>query len=130
MTAAPIDRAVPDRAATATAALVPTATTATATARTGSSDAIMSDPVTTADIAEFTARLARLRSPALGGDAAERAELLSDKAELLGRIAEQYARSDPAYSGQIRQLVTDARTLADVNPALTPSPTTPSPTTP
>lgn len=126
MSAVPSDRAVPGRAATLTAALVQTATTGAAA--TANPETIMSDPVTAADIAEFLARLARLRSPALGGDPAERAALLCDKAELLGRIADQHAHSDPAYSAQVAQLATAARTAAstaDVNPALTPSPVTP-----
>lgn len=53
-------------------------------------------PVTVADIAAFTARLARLRPPALGGDPAEYAALLAHKAELLARIADQHADTDPA----------------------------------
>jgi len=88
-------------------------------------DRSSSDPVTAADIAEFMACLARLRSPALGADPAERAELLCDKAELLGRIAEQHARTDSAYSRQVHQPTTDARTAADVNPTLTPTTATP-----
>ena len=58
------------------------------------------EPVTVADIAAFTARLARLRPPALGGDPAEYAALLAHKAKLLARIADQHARTDPATRGR------------------------------
>ena len=71
------------------------------------------EPVTARDIAAFTARLARLRSPALGGDpaayAAEHAALLAHKAELFARIADQHAHTDPAHTDQARQAAERAR---------------------
>jgi len=74
------------------------------------------EPVTARDIAAFTARLARLRSPALGGDpaayAAEHAALLAHKAELFARIADQHAHTDPAHTGQARQAAERARAAA------------------
>lgn len=96
----------------------------------------MSDPVTAADIAELLHHLAALRVPARAEDPAARAVFLIRKAELLGRIADQYAHSDPSYSAQVAQPATHARTTArtdtaDVNPVLTPAPaTTPPPATP
>ena len=68
--------------------------------------------VTAADIAELTARLARRRSPTLGGDPADRAELLCDKADLFARIAHQHARTDPALAEQARDIAEHARAAA------------------
>jgi hypothetical protein len=70
------------------------------------------DAVTARDIAEFLHHLAELRSSARADDPAERAAFLTRKAEVLTRIADQYARTDPAYSRQVQQLATDARTAA------------------
>ena len=66
-------------------------------------------PVTVADIAAFTARLARLRPPALGGDPAEYTALLAHKAELFARIADQHARTDPAHAGEAREIAERAQ---------------------
>jgi len=74
------------------------------------------EPVTARDIAAFTARLARLRSPALGGDpaayAAEHAALLAHKAELFARIADQHAGTDPAHAGEAREIAERAHAAA------------------
>jgi len=70
------------------------------------------DPITAGDIAEFLARLARQRSPALGGDPVDRAELLSDKADLFARIAHQHARTDPALAEQARDIAGHTRAAA------------------
>jgi hypothetical protein len=67
------------------------------------------EPVTVADIAAFTARLARLRPPALGGDPAEYAALLAHKAKLLARIADQHARTDPPHAGEAREIAERAQ---------------------
>ena len=82
-------------------------------------DPITADPVTTGDIAEFLTRLARQRSPALGGDPADRAELLSDKADLFARIADQHARTDPALAEQARDIAGHTRAAA-TSPATRP----------
>jgi len=66
-------------------------------------------PVTIADIAAFTTRLARLRPPALGGDPAEYTALLAHKAKLLARIADQHARTDPAHAGETREITERAQ---------------------
>ena len=66
-------------------------------------------PVTIADIAAFTTRLARLRPPALGGDPAEYTALLAHKAKLLARIADQHARTDPAHAGETREIAERAQ---------------------
>jgi hypothetical protein len=68
--------------------------------------------VTAADIAEFTARLARRRSPTPGDDPGDRAELLSDKADLFARIAHQHARTDPTLAEQARDIAEHARAAA------------------
>lgn len=70
------------------------------------------EPVTVADIAAFTARLARLRPPALGGDPAEHAALLAHKAELFARIADQHTRTDPARAQQAREIAERAHPAA------------------
>jgi hypothetical protein len=110
VTSAPIDSAASDRSSSDTAALLPTAAT-------GSPEAITTDPVTTADIADLLHRRAALRVRAVDP-------------ELFARIADQYTRPDPAYFRQVPQLVTDTRTAVDVNPALTPTPARPTPATP
>jgi hypothetical protein len=73
------------RPASDAAPLVPTATTATRPA----------GHVTAREIAEFLHRLARFRSPAIGGDRGDHTALLAGKAELLARIADQHARTAP-----------------------------------
>ena len=74
------------------------------------------EPVTVGDIAAFTARLARLRPPARGGDpaghAAEYAALLAHKAELFARIAGQHARTDPARAQEARGIAERAHAAA------------------
>ena len=75
MTAELAGAAAADRAASAPAALLPPA----------------ADHVTAREIAAFVHDLARTRSPAPGGDPADRAALLARKAELLQRIADQHA---------------------------------------
>ena len=82
-------------------------------------DPVTADPVTAGDIAEFLTRLARQRSPALGGDPADRAELLSDKADLFARIADQHARTDPALAEQARDIAGHTRAAA-TSPATRP----------
>jgi hypothetical protein len=67
------------------------------------------ESVTVADIAAFTARLARLRPPALGGDPAEYTALLAHKAKLLARIADQHARTDPAHAGDAHEIAERAQ---------------------
>jgi hypothetical protein len=79
-----------DRPASDASALVPTATAATTTEATRGGD-----HVTAGEIAEFLHDLARFRSPAVGGQPAEHAALLARKTELLGRIADQHARTAP-----------------------------------
>lgn len=86
MTAQPLGRAAADRALSDPAALIPTPTPA-------------ADHVTAREIAAFLHDLARTRSPALGGDPADRAALLARKAELLARIADQHALP-PTPEGQ------------------------------
>jgi hypothetical protein len=71
-----------------------------------------SGPVTAGEITEFLHRLARLRPPALGGDAAEHATLLAYKAELFARIADQHAHTDPAHADQARQAAERASAAA------------------
>ena len=70
------------------------------------------EPVTVADIAAFTARLARLRPPALGGDPAEYAALLAHKAALFARIADQHARTDPTHAQEARGIAERAHAAA------------------
>jgi hypothetical protein len=74
------------------------------------------EPVTAADIAAFTARLARLRPPTLGGDptthAAEYAALLAHKAELFNRIADQHAGTDSARAHEAREIAEHANIAA------------------
>lgn len=89
------------------------------TADPATADPATADPVTAGDIAEFMARLAQHRSPALGGDPADRAELLSDKADLFARIAHQHTRTDPALADQARDVAGRARTAA-TSPATRP----------
>ena len=83
--------------------------------------AVTTDPVTAGDIAEFMARLTRQRSPALGGDPADRAGLLSDKADLFTRIAHQHAHTDPALADQARDIAGHARAAATDGPITHPS---------
>ncbi|MGH3433221.1 MAG: hypothetical protein ACRDQB_10335 [Thermocrispum sp.] len=82
MSTQPTDPNAADRPAGDAATLLPTATTTTGPA----------DHVTAREIAEFLRHLARLRSPAVGGDPAEHASLLARKAELFARITDQHAR--------------------------------------
>jgi hypothetical protein len=77
VTARPLGRAAADRAGSDPAALLPTPTPA-------------ADRVTAREIAALLHDLARTRSPALGGDPADRAALLARKAELLARITDQH----------------------------------------
>jgi hypothetical protein len=69
------------------------------------------DAVTARDIADFLDHLARLR---LGGhdDPDGRAAFLTHKAQLLTRIADQHADTDPGYSQEVRQSADDARAAA------------------
>jgi hypothetical protein len=69
-------------------------------------------PVTAAEIAEFLHRLARLRPPALGGDRAEHAALLTHKAELFARLADQHTHTDPDHADQAGQAAARARAAA------------------
>jgi hypothetical protein len=71
-----------------------------------------SAPVTAGEIADLVHRLARHRPPALGGDPAEHAALLAHKAQLLARIADQHAHTDPAHADQARQAAEHARVTA------------------
>jgi hypothetical protein len=82
VTAQPLARAAADRAVSDPAALVPTPTPA-------------ARHVTAEEIAAFLHDLARTRSPALGGDRADRAALLARKTELLQRIADQHLPPTP-----------------------------------
>jgi hypothetical protein len=68
-----------------------------------------SGPVTSGEIAEFLHRLARHRPRVPGGDPAEHAALLAHKAELLTRIADQHAHTDPTHADQARQAAEHAR---------------------
>jgi hypothetical protein len=71
------------------------------------------DRVTAREIAQFLDYHAELRAGPRGDDPAERAAFLHRKADLFTRIAEQAARiRTDAYSEQVRQLATDARTAA------------------
>ena len=83
-------------------------------------DPVTADPVTAGDIAEFLARLKRHRSPALGGDPADRAELLCDKANLFTRIAQQHTRTDPILAEQARDIAGHARTAPTDGPTTHP----------
>ena len=71
-----------------------------------------SGPVTAAEIAEFLHRLARLRPPAPGGDRAEHAALLTHKAELFTRLADQHTHTDPDHADQAGQAAARARAAA------------------
>jgi hypothetical protein len=68
-----------------------------------------SSPVTAGEIAEFLHRLARHRPTVPGGDPAEHAALLAHKAELLTRIADQHAHTNPTHANQARQAAEHAR---------------------
>ena len=92
--------------------------------------AVTADPVTAGDIAEFLARLARQRSPALGGDPADRAELLTDKADLFARIAHQHTHTNPALADQARDIAGHARAAATDGPTTHPGRRTTAPREP
>lgn len=79
----PASRATTDQAASDPAPLLTTTTAAGGP----------TDHVTAGEIAEFLHHLARYRSPALGGDPADRATLLARKTDPFTRIADQHART-------------------------------------
>jgi hypothetical protein len=90
-----------------------------------------SGPVTAGEIAALMHRLARHRPPALGGDPAAHAALLAHKAQLLARIADQHAHTDPdrARQGAEHARVTarhaatpDTQDRTDVNDLTSPRP--------
>jgi len=81
----------------------------------------MSSPVTTAEIADLLTGLRTLRTPAQGGDPTEHAAVLSAKADLLTRIADEHT-SEPAcghdaharhVAAHARLAAAQARTLAE-----------------
>lgn len=76
-----------------------------------SPDISPAEPVTVGEITEFLHHLARLRSPGLAHDPAQRTALLTHKAELFARIAQQPS-TNPAHAEQARQIAHHARNAA------------------
>jgi hypothetical protein len=68
------------------------------------------EPVTAPEITELIHRLARHR--ACNPEPAERAALLTHKAQLLARISDRHTDDDPAHAAEARQLAHQARTQA------------------
>lgn len=78
-------------------------------------------PVTAAEIADLLTQLRTLRTPAQGGEATEHAAILSAKADLLTRIADEYTSEPPCghdtharhVAAHARLAAAQARTLAE-----------------